>query len=195
MAEAPAGANARSFAAAFAGAAAGVALVLWVYDTYVVQPREARRAHQVEVDLAQGRTEAQAIAGELDASVDRSLDRARTGFDEVASDQDKARLAMEAVNRAAMYKVALSEVYMSNGAWPAGAAEAGLPAFDAQAPGAVRDITVGPQGVVTVELREPFATGSRFVLTPRAGSDGSIQWTCRSEGDPGLRRYVPACAS
>ncbi|MGH8030558.1 MAG: pilin, partial [Arenimonas sp.] len=93
-----------------------------------------------------------------------------------------------------MYRVALSEFYMSRGAWPANAAEAGLPAFDPATGGAVRAIDIGAQGVLTIALREPFAEGSRFVLTPTAGKDFTLEWRCRSEGDVELRRFVPACA-
>jgi hypothetical protein len=177
----------------FTGAVVAIAAALFAYDRFVVQPREAARIQEVKVDLAEGRTEAQQIAGALDASVDRTLERAREGFDELADDQDKTRLANDALARSAMYRVALTEAYMSNGAWPGSAQEAGLPPFDADAPGAVQSITVGADGVLTIALRAPFA-GSRFVFTPRAGGDGMVQWSCRSEGDESLRRHARACA-
>jgi hypothetical protein len=193
VAEAEGAGRVEALAWGLVGAMVGTAVVLFAYDRLVVQPREAARAQQVALDVAAGRTEVQRIAAGLDASVDRSLDRARDGLDALAGDQDRARLANEALQRGAMVRVALSEAYMSNGAWPASAAEAGLPAFDAQAPGAVESIDVGPGGVVAIALRTPFA-GSRFVLTPRVGTDGTVQWRCASEGDAALRRYVPACA-
>jgi hypothetical protein len=186
----PSGAPMRAFIAAFLGAVVGVALVLWAYDRFVVQPRLAAQA----VDLAEGRADAEGIARGLDASVDRTVDRARSAFDALAGEQDKARLANEALQRGAMYRVALSEWYVSRGDWPADATTAGLPAFDAATGGAVRDISVGARGVVAIELREPFAAGSRFVLTPTARQDGMLDWRCRSEGDVELRRFVPACA-
>ena len=183
----------RGFIAGFLGAVVGVALMLFAYDRFVVQPRAAEQARRQAVDLAEGRADAEGIADQLDASVDRSVDRARSAFDALAGDQDKARLANEAVQRGAMYKVALSEFYMSRGEWPADAASSGLPAFDPATGGAVGAITVGDKGVVVIALREPFAPGSRFVLTPTAGSDYSIRWQCRSEGDAALRRFVPSC--
>jgi hypothetical protein len=195
VADAPAepapSATLRAFVGAFLGAVVGVSLVLFGYDRFIVQPREA--AHQV--DLAEGRADAQGIAASLDASVDRTVHRARSAFDALAGDQDKARLANEAVQRGAMYRTYLSEWYVSRGEWPADAATAGLPAFDPETGGAVRAITVGAQGVVTIALREPFADGSRFVLTPTARNDGMLDWHCRSEGDPDLRRFVPSCVS
>ena len=193
MADGPPAAPLRTFVAAFLGAVVGVALVLFAYDRFVVQPRVAEQARRAAVDLAEGRADAQGIAEQLDASVDRSVDRARSAFDAIAGDQDKARLANEAVGRGASWRVGLSEWYMSRGEWPASAAEAGLPRFDPATGGAVQAITLGAQGVVTIALREPFA-GSRFVLAPRVGGDGMVQWTCRSEGDVELRRFVPACA-
>ena len=183
----------RGFIAGFLGAVVGVALVLFAYDRFVVQPREAEQARAAAVDLAEGRADAEGIADQLDASVDRSVDRARSAFDALAGDQDKARLANEALQRGAMYRVALAEFYMSRAAWPASAEEAGLPTFDAATGGAVRAIDLGAQGVVTITLREPFGEGSRFVLKPTAGSDGMLQWRCRSEGDAELRRFAPSC--
>jgi hypothetical protein len=183
----------RPFVFGLGGAVIGVAAVIFAYDRFVVAPREAARLQEVKVNLAQGRTDAQEIAVKLDASVDRSLDRAREGLDAMASEQDKARLANDALGRAAMYRTALSEVYMSNGAWPANADAAGIPRFDAAAPGVVQDIVVGESGTVTIMLRAPFA-GSRFVLTPRASTDGTIAWSCRPEGDAALQRYARACA-
>ena len=193
MEDGPPAAPMRAFVAAFLGAVVGVALVLFAYDRFVVQPRAAEQARRAAVDLAEGRADAEGIAAGLDASVDRTVDRARSAFDALASDQDKARLANEALQRGAMVRTALSEWYMSRGEWPASAAEAGLPPFDPATGGAVRAITLGSQGVVTLELREPFA-GSRFVLTPTARQDGMLDWRCRSEGDVELRRFVPACA-
>ena len=182
----------RPFVFGLAGAVIGVGALLFAYDRFIVAPREAARVQEVKVNLAEGRTEAQQIASDLDQAVDRSVDKARAGMDDVAREKNDAALANDALARASMYRVALSEAYMSNGAWPANAAAAGLPTFDADAPGAVRDIVVGGNGTVTVELREPFAD-SRYVLTPRVGSDMSVQWSCRSEGDERLRRYTPAC--
>jgi hypothetical protein len=189
----PPAAPMRAFVAAFLGAVVGVALVLFAYDRFVVQPRAAEQARRAAVDLAEGRVDAEGIAAGLDASVDRTVDRARSAFDSLAGEQDKARLANEAVGRGASYRVGLSEWYMSRGEWPGSIDEGGLPAFDPATGGAVRAITLGAHGVVTIELREPFA-GSRFVLVPRVGGDGMVQWTCRSEGDGELRRFVPACA-
>jgi type IV pilus assembly protein PilA len=188
------GAPLPAFVAAFLGAVVGVALVLFAYDRFVVQPRAAAQAARAELDLAERRVDAQGIAAGLDASVDRSVDRARSALGALAGDQDKARLANEALQRGAMYRVALSEYYMSRAQWPADAAEAGLPAFDAASGGVVGDITLGGQGVVTIALRAPFAPGSRFVLTPTARNDGTLDWRCHGEGDADLPRLVPACA-
>jgi len=183
----------RNFVAAFLGAVVGVALVLFAYDRFVLQPRAEARAQREALDLAEGRADAKGIADELDASVDRSVDRARSALGALAGDQDKARLANEALQRGAMYRVALSEFYMSRGEWPTDAAAAGLPAFDPATGGAAQAIAVGADGVVTIVLREPFASGSRFVLTPTAGRDGMLQWRCRGEGDAELARLVPSC--
>ncbi|MGH8029213.1 MAG: hypothetical protein ACREO3_04670, partial [Arenimonas sp.] len=104
MQDGSATASLRTFIAAFLGAVVGMALVLWAYDRFVLAPREAEQARREAVDLAEGRADAEGIAAGLDASVDRSVDRARSGLDALAGDQDKARLANDAVQRGAMYR-------------------------------------------------------------------------------------------
>jgi len=206
----------RRFATGFGGAVVGVAVALWAYFQFVA-PGAVRHADEVAASLdapapvAMAPAEpapAPAIATAPDA-VPPAPDAAPPGNDAFASIGQGAaqvaeslsalaggreRAARDALNRAAGYRVAISEVYVSNGTWPETAAATGMPPVDPATSGAVQSIDVGPGGVITVRLREPFAAGSRFVLTPTAGSDHSIQWACRSEGDPALRAAVPECS-
>ena len=92
-----------------------------------------------------------------------------------------------------MFKVALSEYYMSNGHWPASAQEAGLGAPGSFAGGAVARIDVGANGVVVVTLNDRLVRGATVRLTPEITSSGLVDWHCSVPGNDVLRRYLPAC--
>ena len=187
----------KQFATTLVAAFAGVLIALLLYDRLVVQPRDAARvdalAHATETSLAKAHAEADSIAANLDASVERSVSGAREAMDAQAGDEDKRRLATEALNRAAMFKVALSEYYMSNGRWPTNAQEAGLGAPESLAGGAVARIDVGPDGVVIVTLNDRLVSGATLRLTPDATRSGIVNWHCTTAGADVLPRYLPAC--
>ena len=187
----------KQFAITMVAALVGVLMALLLYDRLVVQPRDATRtvaiAKATEINLAKAHAEADSIAANLDASVQRSVRGAREAMDAQAGDEDKRRLATEALNRAAMVKVALSEYYMSNGRWPGSTQEAGLGAPESFAGGAVARIDVGPKGVVTVTLNDRLVRGGTVRLTPAATQGGMVDWHCTVAGADVLRRYLPAC--
>ena len=174
------------------GTLLGVLLAL--YDYYVVQPRAAEQARAVTSDLADTVRQAQETSADVDASVKQSVDSARKALDAQASDQNKRRMASEAIAQTQRYKVALTEAFMANGKWPTHPGEAGLPQHSAGAGGAVRDIVVGEQGKVSVLLNESFAKDARFELVPSADKDSfQVSWRCLTSGDPDLQRYFPQC--
>lgn len=188
----------RQSAITLAAALLGVLAALLLYDRFVVQPRAAAQADALtkatEVNLAKARTEADDIAGNLDASIERSISGAREALDAQATEQDKRRLATDALNRAAMFKLALSEYYVSTGKWPANAREAGLGPAESFAGGAVSRIDVGTNGTIIVTLNDTLAAGARIRLQPDANLQGGmINWRCSTEGAEALRRYLPAC--
>ncbi|MEQ1511463.1 MAG: pilin [Lysobacteraceae bacterium] len=180
-------------------------LALLGYDRFIVQPREAAAAKaeaaakaqaspaNAQVDLGRARAEAQQVADEVEASVRRSVDGARKAMDTQAKEMDRRALAVDAASRATMFRVSLTEYYQSNGRWPRDADEAGLPAPTEMRGGAVREIRLGAQGVVTVKLDERFPEGSAIVLRPNANAaSGMIDWTCEVKGD-GLMQSLPRC--
>ena len=177
------------------GTLLGVVLALLLYDHFVVQPREAMRTEAASVDLSRAADHAKKITDSLDASVKRSVDSAQQAFDAQAADQNKRRMLAEAVAQTQMYKVALTESFMSNGQWPAKASEAGLPQNNTTAGGAIHDIAVGKGGVITVSFDDNFAEGALFQLVPQADSDTyQVRWQCKTSGDPDLKRYLPDCS-
>ncbi|GAB3377572.1 pilin [Lysobacter fragariae] len=192
------------FLIAFAGALLGSAVALGLYEHFVAAPRHAGivavlaataapQPAAAQVDLDRARSQAQQIASELDASVERSVRSSRDALDQQAQDQDKRRIAAEAASSAAMYRTAITEYYMTMGKWPVSNAGAGLPAAAASQGRYVQSIDVGGEGRVIVLLKPPFAAGSRLSFTPSAREDGQVQWDCRAEGDPDLPRYLSAC--
>lgn len=180
-------------------------LALLGYDRFVVQPRDAAAAKVgasaeadaapavAQVDLGRARADAQQVAAEVEASVQRSVDGAREAMDAQAKVMDRRALIADAASRAAMFRVSLTEYYQSNGSWPRDADEAGLPAPTEMRGGAVREIRLGAQGVVTVKMDERFSEGSAIVLRPTANAaSGMVEWTCEVEGDE-LKRSLPRC--
>ena len=175
-------------------------LALLGYDHFIVKPRDAVSARTapaasapVAVDLAQTRSEAQAIANEVEASVQRSVDGAKASMDAQVQAMDRRELVSDAVRRATMYRVALTEYYQTNGRWPQDADEAGLPSPDEMRGGAVRSVTVGTQGRVIIALDDTFAPGSTIVLAPQANASGILDWQCEVKGDPSLAQSLPRC--
>ena len=188
----------KQFLVVLSAALLGVLAALLLYDRFVVQPRESLQATALakttEINLQKAHAEAGNIAANLDASIEHSITDARQALDAQAGEQDKRRLAADALNRAAMFKVALSEYYVSRGKWPANAQEAGLAPPGSFAGGAVSRIDVAGGGAVIVTLNDMLAAGARIRLQPDADpQSGLINWRCSTEGSTALHLYLPAC--
>jgi hypothetical protein len=177
-------------------AVVGALAALLAYDRLVLEKRAAAQtatiAKATEVNLSKAHAEAGQISANLDASVDRSIADAREGMDALAVEQDKRRLAAEALNRASMFKVALAEYYLSMGKWPSSSTEAGLGAPADYAGGAVDAVDVGAGGVITIALNASLVAGAKIRLVPDANPQTSIiDWRCHGEGPEELQRYLP----
>lgn len=174
-------------------ALAGTTLALMLYDAFIVRPRAAvaTNAQVHRVDLAQARSEAAKITADVDASIDRSVARAREASEAQASEMEKRRLAMEPLARATMLRTAITEYYLTEGRWPANAADVGLPTDATR--GSAGRISIGAGGTITIAYDDRFARGSRIRLSPDVTDGMQVQWLCRSEGDPDLSRFIPAC--
>ena len=188
----------KQFLLTLLGALTAVVVALVVYDRLVVAPRQAaqleaaQQAHQIS--LASADAQAQQIAASLDASVDRSVADAQQAMDDLADEQDRRRLAADALARASMMRAALAEYYMSEGRWPPNAAAAGIGAPDSFAGGAVAGIDVDNSGGIAIRLNAKLSADARIRLTPRVSPDnGMIQWRCVVQGSPEVSRYLPAC--
>lgn len=185
----------KQFALTLAGSLLGVAFALLLYDHFIVKPREISRAEATMVDLSATADQAKRITDGVDESVRRSVASAQQAFDAQAADQDRRRMAADALAQTQGYKVALTESFMSNGAWAAQAADAGLPPHRTNAGSAIRDIAVGAQGTITVTFDENFAPGTRLRLVPQSDPGTyQVRWRCSTTGDADLKRYLPDCS-
>lgn len=197
----------KQFLLTLAAVLVGGFLALLGYDRLIVQPREtgeAKRAEKVAdatavpIDMGKARAEAREVAAEVEASVQRSVDNARATMTAQASEMDRRSLIADAVQRVSMFRVALTEFHMTNARWPQSAEEAGLPPPADMRGGAVRTVTLGEQGVVTVALDDRFgkdgARNAAIVLRPTANAaTGQIEWACEVTGDDEMRRALPRC--
>ncbi|MFZ5637148.1 MAG: pilin [Pseudomonadota bacterium] len=170
-------------------------LALLGYDHFIVKPREAdmARSAPVPVDMTRARSEAKAVADEVEASVQRSVETAKASMAAEAQAMDRRAMVSDAVRRATMFRVSLTEYYQANGRWPADADEAGLPSPEEMRGGAVRAVSLGKRGQVSIALDDNFAPGSAIVLEPVTDAMGAIDWRCRVEGDPALKQSLPRC--
>ena len=198
----------KQFLLTFTAVLIGGFLALLGYDHFIVKPREAatraeaaaeadvqKQTPRPDVDLSRSRDEAKKVAAELEASVQRSVENARNTIEAQASEMGRRELIVDAVRRATMFRVGLTEYYQTNGRWPRDAEEAGLPPSEDFRGGAVRSIEVGQRGVVEVAFDNTFAAGSRVMLRPLVKPSGMIEWECDIVGDPLLKRALPRCKS
>lgn len=193
----------KQFLLTLAAVLVGGFLALLGYDRLIVQPREsaeaarmqkAQDAAAVPVDMGKARAEAREVAAEVEASVQRSVDNARATMTAQASEMDRRSLIADAVQRVSMFRVALTEFHMTNARWPQDAEEAGLPPPADMRGGAVRTVTLGEQGVVTVALDDRFGKDGAIVLRPTANAaTGQVDWACEVTGDDEIRRALPRC--
>lgn len=186
----------KSFLLTLLAVLVGATLVLFAYDHFLVRPREAALLERMSAppDLARLRAEAQEIAADAEASVQRSVEGARAAMDAQATETERRSLAQEAVQRASLFRVALSEYYMNWGRWPDSATDAGLPEAADSGGGGAQAIVLGEQGKVTVVMDPRFGDDSSVELTPVVNeSVGNIEWKCVVRGDPVLKRALTHC--
>lgn len=183
----------KQFAIVFSAVLIAMLLSLLAYDQFIVKPRTEAAVQSASVDLSTTREQAQAIAADLDASVKKSVADSQEAMQAQASEADRRRLAVDALMRAQMFRVALTEYYQTNGEWPANAQQAGLESASAYAGGAVTGIEVGAHGVVIIKINNAFTPASQIVFEPKPHATGMVDWRCSVQGSDELRRYLLAC--
>lgn len=169
-------------------------LALLAYDRLIVKPRAATGAPAAAT--ASGAPEPASPSSPAPASSALPTPAGLPPLAETAiSDNERAALIMDAVRRATMYRVALTEYYQTNGRWPQDADEAGLPSPEEARGGAVQAVELDRHGVVTVRLDGRFGRDGTLVLRPTAnGATGTIDWRCEVRGGPELKKTLPRCS-
>ena len=99
---------------------------------------------------------------------------------------DRARVS-EVILMSGEARTAVAETYGKTGKLPATDVEAGLTA-PRQPTRLAKSISVGPEGVVRIEVAEIIAGGGVITFTPTA-EGAKVTWTCRSTLPP---RLLPA---
>lgn len=196
----------KNFLPTFLAVLIAAGLALFVYDRFVLVPRLEAASKATEVNLANAREQAQDIATELDARVERSVAGAKSAFDEQVAAEDARRAEMEkqaeqmrataqaadALARASVMKTALVEYYLSMGQWPSKTTDVGMGQPSDFAGGPVASINLEPEGVIAITLKPEVALGARLRLVPRVTPAGTVEWSCRPTGYAAAER-LPAC--
>lgn len=170
-------------------------LALLAYDRFIVTPRATVSAPKTaDAAPAASSTAMPSASTPPVAAPPPSVDLPPLA-DTAISDSERAALIMDAVRRATMYRVALTEYYQTNGRWPQDADEAGLPSPEEARGGAVQTVALDRHGVVTVRLDGRFGRDGTLVLRPTAnGATGTIDWRCEVQGGPDLKKTLPRCS-
>ena len=196
----------KNFLPTFLAVLVAAGLALFVYDRFVLAPRLEKVSQAAQVNLADAREQANQIATELDASVERSVADAKAAFDEQTQAEDARRAELEkqaeqmrataqaadALARASVVKVALVEYYMNTGQWPTRTTDIGMGRPEDFAGGPVASITLEPEGVIAIRLKPEVAVGAHLRLVPRVARSGMVDWSCRASNYAAAER-LPAC--
>ena len=93
-------------------------------------------------------------------------------------DYTKRARVSEGLSLAGGAKTSVTEYYSSNNAFPTTNAQAGLADATKITGNAVKSVTVGTGGAITVAFNNKVNDGSTVIMTPAAAS-GSVTWSCK----------------
>jgi hypothetical protein len=113
------------------------------------------------------------------------------------AESERQRVLRSDFQRAApAAKISISEYFISNGRWPAGNREAGLPEPDSYRGESLRGLNVsGSRIVLTFDARSGI-DGGTIILTgaPTPNLAMGIDWRCTSPNLPQIAAIFPACS-
>ncbi|MEX2124527.1 MAG: pilin [Woeseia sp.] len=103
----------------------------------------------------------------------------------------------EGINLATGSKVAVTEFFQNDGAFPVTNAEAGVPAANTIIGKYVTSVTVGAAGIITVvygDQAHSELSGDTLILTPTsAAGAGSVEWDCTAGGTVATKHRPSSC--
>lgn len=95
-------------------------------------------------------------------------------------------MATDALAQTLQYQVALNKYVINQDRWPTRAADAGLPPENTKPGGAIRSLSFGERGTITVTFDENLAPATPLQLVPQADAQtGQMRWQCRFPGRGG----------
>ncbi len=192
-----------------------VVIGLVAYDKFVVEKRLQRERDAAAVSLAAlkaeaetlreasrkdlrvAKSEAQMVAAEFDQSIQSSLNQARSQVAGQSAAQLRRMMVYSAIASTSMFKVAVTEFYLTEGKLPFSNHQIGFGAPIEYSTDAVRSIGVSPGGTITVTLNEKLAASSavtEIILQPQPTKDGRIgKWQCVSNGASDIQAMLSSC--
>jgi Pilin (bacterial filament) len=185
----------KQFVLTAAGCLIGVLIALFVYDSFIVQPRElALQQKETSAALERARAEGRDITKNIDASVQKSVAEAKAAFDAQAKEMSDRSSMGNAIGRSSMFKVAITEYYQSEGKLPKDNAAIGFAKPEEYAAGMVSAIAVGDLGVVTVSFNDKLDANAKIKLTPVTNAKTTqINWRCETVGSAVLTATLRGC--
>ena len=149
-----------------------------------------------QIDLSSARAQANEITVGLDAAIKKTLADADAALATQTSDQETRRIIADAFIRAAAFKTVISEVYATEGRWPATAKEVGLANPKEYAGEAVTSIALAANGVITIALDQRLGTNAKIRLIPTVNTQTmQMAWRCVGTNFPKLSHYQTVCTT
>ena len=108
-------------------------------------------------------------------------------------DQTIRAQVAEGLSLAASAKAAVSEAYLSTGAWPSDNAAADLAPATGFTSRYVESVGISAGGVITVTYggqTNPVLQGRTLALTPAGGPNGDVAWLCGASTLAGLSGFT-----
>jgi Pilin (bacterial filament) len=192
-----------------------VVIGLVTYDKFIVERRLQRERDAAAVtlaalkaeaetlreasrkDLRDAKSEAKMVATEFDQSIQSSLNSARTQIAGQSLENSRRAMVYSAIASTAMFKVAVTEFYLSEGRLPFSNQQIGFGAPSEYGADGVRSVGIGAGGTITVTLNEKLAASStttEIILQPQPTKDGRIgRWQCVSNAARDIQAMLASC--
>lgn len=192
-----------------------VVIGLVTYDKFVVERRLQRERDAASVTLAalkaeaetlreasrkelrDAKSEAKMVAAEFDQSIQSSLNSARTQMAGQSLGNSRRAMVYSAIASTSMFKVAVTEFYLTEGKLPFSNNQIGFGAPSEYGSDAVRSIGISAGGTITVNLNEKLAASStttEITLQPQLTKDGRIgKWQCSSNATRDIQEMLASC--
>ena len=123
-----------------------------------------------------------------------SVDVSGQMLDPCFENYQRALIRAEAITVLSQFKTLVTEIYLSNGAWPAAGDPAYVSAPASYAQNWISGFDLLANGVLSVSLNRQAGSGS-IIMRPIVSADPKIPlyWKCESPDRPLIGQLVPGC--